>query len=71
MVTDQKEMSSCMGLSALNHANSKFLAGYATMGAGICCCARHEFIEQGGVVDLQKGERFIFVQLLFASQMLT
>lgn len=59
-VTDQKEMSSCTGLSALDHANSKFSAGYATTGAGICCCARHELIERGGVVDLQKGERSVF-----------
>jgi hypothetical protein len=55
-VTGQKEMSSCTGLSALDHANSKFSAGYATTGAGICCCTRHELIEQGGVADLQKGK---------------
>jgi hypothetical protein len=56
-VTDQKEISSCMGLSALDHTNSKFSVGYATTSAGICCCARHEFIERGSIVDLQKGER--------------
>ena len=39
------------------------------MGAGICCCAQHEFIEQGGVVDLQKVRRFFL--LLFVPQMFT
>ena len=34
------------------------------MGARICCCVQHEFIEQGGVVDLQKGERFVFCYYL-------
>ena len=47
-VTDQKEMSSCTGLSALDHANSKFSTGYTTTGAGVCCCARHELIKRGG-----------------------
>lgn len=55
--TDQTEISTCTGLSALNHANTKFSAGYATTGGGIGCCARHELIEPGGVGDLQKGER--------------
>lgn len=55
--TDQTEISTCTGLSALNHANTKFSAGYATTGGGIGCCTRHELIEPGGVGDLQKGER--------------
>lgn len=55
--TDQKEMSSCTGLSALDHANTKFSQGYASTGAGIAVCARHEFILPGGAGDLQKGER--------------
>ena len=59
MKTDQKEMSSCTGLSALDYANSKYSKGYATTGAGISVCARHEFIQRGGVGDLQKGERSV------------
>ena len=36
-VTDQKEISSCTGLSALDHTNSKSNIGLATPGAGIGC----------------------------------
>lgn len=57
--TNQKEMSSCTGLAALDHANTKFSKGYATTGAGIGVCARHEFIQPNGVGDLQKGERYV------------
>ncbi|KAJ3965283.1 hypothetical protein EV361DRAFT_873331 [Lentinula raphanica] len=55
-VTDQQEMSTCTGLSALDHANTKHSRGYATTGVGIGVCARHEFIQLNGAVDLQKGE---------------
>lgn len=66
--TDQKEMSSCTGLSALDHANSKYSKGYATTGAGIVVCARHEFIQRNGVGDLQKGERWVTSAIFFYSQ---
>lgn len=49
-------MSTCTGLAALDHANSKFSRGYATTGVGVGMCARHEFIQKNGVGDLQKGE---------------
>lgn len=51
------QMSTCTGLAALDHANSKFSRGYATTGVGVGMCARHEFIQKNGVGDLQKGER--------------
>ncbi|KAJ7633330.1 hypothetical protein DFH06DRAFT_1140041 [Mycena polygramma] len=57
-VTDQKEMSTCSGLAALDYANTKFSRGYSSTGVGMCVCARHEFIQPNGVGDLQKGERF-------------
>ena len=57
--TNQKEMSTCTGLAALDHANTKFSRGYATTGAGIGVCARHEVIQRNGVGDLQKGERCV------------
>lgn len=62
--TNKDEISSCTGLSALDQANSKFSTVHATTGAGIGCCARHELIEPGGVGDLQKGERYVFVLLI-------
>ncbi|KAJ3819033.1 hypothetical protein F5880DRAFT_1625783 [Lentinula raphanica] len=66
-VTDQNEMSTCTGLSALDHANTKHSRGYATTGVGIGVCARHEFIQLNGAVDLQKGERYANMDYAFAS----
>ncbi|KAJ7797560.1 hypothetical protein B0H14DRAFT_3493624 [Mycena olivaceomarginata] len=57
-VTDQKEMSTCSGLAALDYANNKFSRGYAATGVGMGVCARHEFVLPNGVGDLQKGERY-------------
>ncbi|KAF7320572.1 CxC2 domain-containing protein [Mycena chlorophos] len=34
-ITDQQEMSSCSGLAALDHANTKFSRGYSVTGVGI------------------------------------
>ncbi|KAE9403692.1 hypothetical protein BT96DRAFT_955932 [Gymnopus androsaceus JB14] len=50
-------MSTCTGLAALDHANTKYSWGYATTGVGLLVCARHEFVMPNSVVDLQKGER--------------
>nr|GAT45084.1 predicted protein [Mycena chlorophos] len=58
-VTDQKEMSTCSGLAALDYANTKFSRGYSATGVGMGVCARHELVMPTGVGDLQKGERII------------
>ncbi|KAJ7594166.1 hypothetical protein C8J56DRAFT_1043935 [Mycena floridula] len=55
---DQTEMNSCTGLSAVDHANTRFSRGYAVTGVGLALCARHEFIGKNGVGDLQKGEKY-------------
>lgn len=52
------QMSTCTGLAALDHANTKYSRGYATTGCGLGVCARHEFVQKNGVADLQKGERY-------------
>lgn len=57
-VTDYWQMSTCTGLSAVDHANTKYSAGYATTGAGCCTCGRHEVVFGNGVGDLQKGEKY-------------
>ncbi|KAJ7300519.1 hypothetical protein DFH08DRAFT_919257 [Mycena albidolilacea] len=57
-VTDQKEMSTCSGLAALDYANTKFSRGYAATGVGMGVCARHKFVLLNAVGDLQKGERY-------------
>ncbi|KAF9782642.1 hypothetical protein BJ322DRAFT_1022239 [Thelephora terrestris] len=55
--TDQREMSTCSGLAALDHANSKYSKGYATTGI-VCTTCRHEFLLPEGAGPLQKGERY-------------
>ena len=49
-------MSTCSGLSALDHANNKYSKGYAVSGI-VCTTCRHEFILPEGAGPLQKGER--------------
>ncbi|KAJ7712326.1 hypothetical protein B0H16DRAFT_1744247 [Mycena metata] len=66
-VTDQKEMSTCSGLAALDYANTKFAKGYSSTGVGMGVCARHEFVQPNGVGDLQKGERYANMDYIFAS----
>ncbi|KAJ7610369.1 hypothetical protein FB45DRAFT_1037941 [Roridomyces roridus] len=66
-VTDQKEMSTCSGLAALDYANTKFSRGYSTTGVVMGVCARHEFVQPNGVGDLQKGERYANTDWVFAS----
>ncbi|KAL1698878.1 hypothetical protein EV121DRAFT_296717 [Schizophyllum commune] len=59
--------SSCSGLSALEHANTKYSKGYAETGKGIGVCARHEFVQPNGVVPLQVGERYANMDYVLAS----
>ncbi|KAL1749892.1 hypothetical protein FB107DRAFT_280174 [Schizophyllum commune] len=56
--SQEETTSSCSGLSALEHANTKYAKGYAETGKGIGVCARHEFVQPNGVVPLQAGERY-------------
>ncbi|KAJ7459117.1 hypothetical protein B0H11DRAFT_2160606 [Mycena galericulata] len=66
-VTDQKDMSTCSGLAALDYANTKFSRGYGATGVGLGVCARHEFVQANGAGDLQKGERYANMDYIFAS----
>ncbi|KAH9846598.1 hypothetical protein C2E23DRAFT_872278 [Lenzites betulinus] len=61
----QDEMSTCTGLSAIDHANSKFSKGYAATGIGAVVCARHEFWLALGAGDLQHGERYINMDYIY------
>ena len=58
-------MSTCSGLAALDHANTKHSKGYATSGI-VCTTCRHEFILPEGAGPLQKGERSVFNSMSFA-----
>ncbi|KAI9069790.1 hypothetical protein FKP32DRAFT_1559042 [Trametes sanguinea] len=64
---DQLEMSTCTGLSAIDHANTKYSKGYAATGIGAVVCARHEFWLPQGAGDLQKGEKYINMDYVFVS----
>ncbi|KAF7321400.1 hypothetical protein MKEN_00660500 [Mycena kentingensis (nom. inval.)] len=66
-VTDQKEISTCTGLAALDHANTKYASGYSATGVGAGVCARHEFVLPTGVADLQRGERYANMDYILAS----
>ncbi|KAJ7278650.1 hypothetical protein C8J57DRAFT_1221491 [Mycena rebaudengoi] len=65
--TNQVEMSTCSGLAALGHANTKFSCGYSSTGIGMGVCVRHEFIQPTGVGDLQKSERYANMDYIFGS----
>lgn len=54
---DALQMSTCTGLVALDHADTKFSKGYDATGIGAYTDGRHKFILPNGVGDLQKGER--------------
>ncbi|KII84055.1 hypothetical protein PLICRDRAFT_671736 [Plicaturopsis crispa FD-325 SS-3] len=64
---EQKEINTCTGLSAVDHANDRVQAGYASTAAGLGLCSRHEFVGRNAVVDLQKGERYCNMDWAFAS----
>ncbi|KAJ7238471.1 hypothetical protein C8J57DRAFT_1528783 [Mycena rebaudengoi] len=69
-VTDRKEISTCSGLAALDYANTKFSWGYSLRrGVGMGVCARHELVQPTGVAALQRGERFVNMDYIFASLM--
>ncbi|KAK7022741.1 hypothetical protein VNI00_017017 [Paramarasmius palmivorus] len=56
---EQKEINDCSSLAAVKQANTKFNRGYATTGCLLCMCSRHEICEPNGVVDLNRGEKFL------------
>jgi hypothetical protein len=52
-------MSTCTGLAALDHANTKYSQGYAVTGCGMITCGRHKIVCKNGVGDLQAGEKYV------------
>jgi hypothetical protein len=51
------QMSTCTGLAALDHANTKYVQGYTATGCRMVTCGRHEVVAKNGVGDLQVGEK--------------
>ncbi|KAI1792316.1 hypothetical protein LXA43DRAFT_1093838 [Ganoderma leucocontextum] len=66
---DQEEICTCTGLSAIDHANTKYSKGYAATGVGAVICARHEFWLARGMADLQVGERYVNMDYVFVCAM--
>ncbi|KAJ7362217.1 hypothetical protein DFH08DRAFT_683113, partial [Mycena albidolilacea] len=64
---EQKEMSTCTGLAALDHANTKYSQGYAATGCGMIMCGHHKIVCKNGVVDLQAGEKYRNMDYAIAS----
>ncbi|KAJ7315538.1 hypothetical protein DFH08DRAFT_971894 [Mycena albidolilacea] len=64
---EQKEMSTCTGLAALDHANTKYAQGYAATGCRMITCGRHEIVCKNGVGDLQAGEKYGNMDYIIAS----
>ncbi|EEB99066.1 hypothetical protein MPER_01316, partial [Moniliophthora perniciosa FA553] len=60
-------MSTCTGLSALDHANTKYNVGYDETGKGAGLCARHEIMRANGLGALQVGERYGNMDYIAAS----
>ncbi|THU82586.1 hypothetical protein K435DRAFT_691219 [Dendrothele bispora CBS 962.96] len=58
------QMSTCTGLAALDHANTKFNEGYSETGKGAGLCARHEILLKNGIGALQVGERCLYKNCL-------
>ncbi|KAF9508430.1 hypothetical protein BS47DRAFT_1302875, partial [Hydnum rufescens UP504] len=54
----QTEMSTCSGLTAIDHANTKNSKGLRVTGVGASICTCHGFLRPLGIGNLQKGERF-------------
>ncbi|THU99828.1 hypothetical protein K435DRAFT_601418, partial [Dendrothele bispora CBS 962.96] len=60
-------ISTCTGLAALDHANTKFHEGYAETGKVAGLCARHEILLKNGMGATQVGERYVNVDFVVAS----
>ncbi|KAK7024195.1 hypothetical protein VNI00_016503 [Paramarasmius palmivorus] len=63
----QKEMSTCTGLTALDHANTKYNIGYDETGKGAGLCARHEILLANRLGALQVGGRYANMDYIVAS----
>ncbi|KAK7461135.1 hypothetical protein VKT23_009062 [Stygiomarasmius scandens] len=66
---DQKEICTCTGLAALEHANTKFHDGYDETGKGAGLCAWHEILLKNAIASLQVGERYANMDYIKGSLM--
>ncbi|KAF9779417.1 hypothetical protein BJ322DRAFT_1013173 [Thelephora terrestris] len=65
--TDEEDIETCgTEFHAVNQANSRLLKDFSVSGVGAIVC-RHGLVRKNGVVDLQKGERFVNMDFIFLS----
>ena len=53
-----RQISHCVGFSAMEDANRKRMKGLRATGIGAVSCARHGLYRPNGMGDLQVGERY-------------
>ncbi|KIK33966.1 hypothetical protein CY34DRAFT_98770, partial [Suillus luteus UH-Slu-Lm8-n1] len=65
--TERQERSTCVSHNAVNSADTKASRGLAATGVGSVVCARHEMRLPNSVGDLQKGEKYVNMDYLVFS----
>ncbi|KAG1800650.1 hypothetical protein EV424DRAFT_1474814 [Suillus variegatus] len=65
--TERQERSTCVSHNTVNTADTKASQGLAATGVGSVVCARHEMRLPNSVGDLQKGEKYINMDYLVFS----
>ncbi|KAG1846721.1 hypothetical protein C8R48DRAFT_750579 [Suillus tomentosus] len=68
---EPQEKSTCVSHNAVNMADTKTSRGLAATGVGTVDCARHDMKLPNGVGDLQKGEKYLNMDYLFFSALLS
>ncbi|KAG1829763.1 hypothetical protein EV424DRAFT_1535477 [Suillus variegatus] len=58
-----QERSTCVSHNAVNMADTKISKGLAATGVGTVDCAHHDMKLANGVGDLQKGEKYVYVNM--------
>ncbi|KAG1726126.1 hypothetical protein EDD22DRAFT_982820 [Suillus occidentalis] len=66
-ITEPQERSTCVSHNAVNSADTKASRGLAATGVGSVVCARHEMRLPNSVGDLQKGEKYVNMDYLVFS----
>ncbi|KAH9828984.1 uncharacterized protein C8Q71DRAFT_718824 [Rhodofomes roseus] len=64
---EQKDVNTCNNHDAVKLANMRGIQGIAASGVGTVECVRHDMKRPCSVGDLQKGERYVNMDYLFAS----
>ncbi|KAF9522825.1 hypothetical protein CPB83DRAFT_887328 [Crepidotus variabilis] len=64
---DEDDISTCVGFQAMSQSVTRFSRGLRYTGVGGVFCARSDMVLPNGVGNLQKGERYANMDMIFAS----